>query len=105
KETQTLMAEIDMARGVLVKEEADFVRSGDAIVDADKRMKDAEKAHAAAGEKQAEAREALGAKRAELQSQLDAAQAERKTAASGVRTPLLVKYDRIKRGRAPAAVF
>lgn len=105
KETQTLMAEIDMARGVLVKEEADFLRSGDAIVDAEKRVKESEKAHAAAEEKQAEARAAIAAKREELQGRLETAQAGRKAAAAQVRPPLLVKYDRIKRGRAPAAVF
>ena len=37
KEASTLMAEIDLARGVLVKEEAEYMRSGDAIVEADKR--------------------------------------------------------------------
>jgi predicted nucleic acid-binding Zn-ribbon protein len=105
KEAQTLTAEIDMARGVLVKEEADYSRSGDAIVEADKRVKEAEKAHAAAEVRQVEARDALAAKRAELQQALEAGQAERRAAAGEVKPPLLVKYDRIRRGRAPAAVF
>ena len=105
KEASTLMAEIDMARGVLVKEEADFLRSGDAIVEAEKRVKDAEKTHAAALEKQVEPRAALAQKREELDAQLAAAQAERKEAAKGVKAPLLSKYERIRRGRAPLAVF
>lgn len=105
KETQALNAEIDMARGVLVKEEADHVRSGDAIVEAEKRVKDAEKNHAAAQERQVEARAALDARKAEFQAELDAAKAARKSAAAEVKAPLLQKYDRIRRGRAPAAVF
>ncbi len=105
KEASTLTAEIDMARGVLVKEEADFLRSGDAIVEAEKRVKDAEKAHAAVQEKQVEPRAALARKREELEAQLAAAHAERGEAAQGVQASLLVRYERIRRGRAPLAVF
>jgi hypothetical protein len=105
KEASTLMAEIDMARGVLVKEEADFLRSGDAIVEAEKRVKDAEKTHAAVEAKQVEPRAALASKHAELEAQLAAAATDRKEAAKGVKAPLLARYERIRRGRAPLAVF
>lgn len=105
KEASTLMAEIDMARQVLVKEEADFLRSGDAIVEAEKRVKDVTRQHAAAVTRQAEARQALAEKRAGLQQQLDAAQQERKAAAGEVKPALLARYDRIRRGRAPTGVF
>jgi len=105
KEASALMAEIDLARGVLVKEEAEFLRSGDAIVESDKKLKDADKAHAATVAKQAEAREALAARRATLEVELEAAKLERETATKSVRGPLLVRYERIRRGRAPAAVY
>ncbi len=105
KETQSLMAEIDLARGVLVKEEADHLRSGDAITDAEKRVAAAEAAHQAAADRQIEARSGIESRRKELQAQLEAAKAERKAAAAQVKPPLLVKYDRTRRGRAPAAVF
>ena len=105
KEASTLMAEIDMARQVLVKEEADFLRSGDAIVEADKRVKDVTKNHAAVVERQAEARAALEAKRAELEGQLQVAQAERQAATADVKPQMLVRYERIRRGKAPMAVF
>lgn len=105
KEASTLMAELDLARGVLVKEEAEFMRSGDGIVESQKKMKDAQKAHQAVIAKQAEARAALATKRAELHEQLEAAKAERAKAAQQVKPPLLARYDRIRRGRAPAAVF
>lgn len=105
KETQSLNVEIDMAKGVLVKEEADHTRSGEAITEGEKKVLAAEAAHQAAAERQVEARSAIEAKRQELQSQLEAAKAERQTAAGEVKGPLLVKYDRTRRGRAPAAVF
>lgn len=105
KEKSSLTAEIDMARGVLVKEESDFVRSGDAITDAEKRVADAEKAAEAVVERQAEPRAGIAARRAELDALLATAAAERKAAASEVPQPYLVKYERTRRGRAPTAVF
>jgi len=105
KEASTLNAEIDMARGVLVKEEAEYMRSGDAIVEGDKKVKDAEKALAAVTERQAEARAALEAKRAELEGQLDVARAARQAATREVQAALLVRYERIRRGRAPGALY
>ncbi len=105
KEASTLMAEIDLARGVLVKEETEYLRSGDAIVEAEKRVKDVAKAHAAVLAQQEAARGGLVAKRAELQGQLEAARAERARAATEVKPALLTRYERIRRGRAPAAVF
>jgi len=55
--------------------------------------------------KQEEPRAALAEKRAALAEQLAAAKQERATAATDVKAPLLARYDRIRRGRAPAAVF
>lgn len=105
KEASTLMAELDLARGVLVKEEAEFLRSGDAIIEAEKRARDVAKAHAAVVAAQAEARQSLGARRAALGAELAAAQAERAASSQAVKPSLLTRYDRIRRGRAPAAVF
>jgi len=105
KEKSSLSAEIDMARGVLVKEESDYVRSGDAIADAVKRTADAEKAAEAAVERQLEPRAAIAARRAELEAELATASAERRAAAAEVPQTYLVKYERTRRGRAPTAVF
>src|SRR3989441_7971549 len=44
KEASTLMAELDLARSVLAKEEAEFMRSGDAGTEAERRAAEAEKA-------------------------------------------------------------
>ena len=105
KEASALMAELDLARSVLVKEETEYMRSGDAIVEAQKRVKDTIKAHEAVVASQAEARAALAAKRAELAEQLEVAAGERKAATKDVKPALLTKYERIRRGRAPAALY
>jgi len=105
KEASALMAELDLARSVLVKEETEYMRSGDGIVESQKRVKEATKAHEAVVAKQTEARAALVAKRGELVQQLDAATAERDAATAHVKPALLVKYERIRRGRAPAALY
>jgi chromosome segregation ATPase len=47
KEASTLMAELDLARSVLAKEEAEFMRSGDAVHEAERKAAEAEKALAA----------------------------------------------------------
>jgi len=105
KEASTLMAEIDMARGVLVKEEADFLRSGDAIVEAEKKVKDAARQHDAVVAAQAEARAALADQRAGLLAELERAKGERVAAAVGVAAALLARYERIRRGRSPQVIY
>lgn len=105
KEASALMAELDLARSVLVKEETEYLRSGDAIVEAQKKTKEAIKAHEAVVAKQTEARAAIGAKREEMAGRLEAAAAARAAATREVKAPLLARYERIRRGRAPAALF
>jgi predicted nucleic acid-binding Zn-ribbon protein len=105
KEASALMAELDLARGVLVKEETEYMRSGDVIAEAQKKVKEAQKNHQAVVAKQTEARQALAAKRAELATQLEAAEAERSEATKAVKPQLLTRYERIRRGRAPAALY
>jgi len=105
KEASTLMAELDLARSVLVKEEAEYMRSGDGIVEAQKKVKDVTKARDAVVARQAEARTALEQKRAELNEQLAVARDARAEATKAVKPSLLARYERIRRGRAPQAVF
>lgn len=105
KEASALMAELDLARSVLVKEETEYLRSGDAIVEAQKRVKDAIKAHEAVVAKQTEARAAIAAKREELSGQLVSAESARGDATKTVKPALLARYERIRRGRAPAALY
>ncbi len=105
KEASTLMAELDLARSVLVKEETEYLRSGDAIVETQKRVKDATKAHQAVVTQQAPAREALAERRAGLVKELEAAEASRDAATKNVKATLLARYERIRKGRAPAALY
>ena len=105
KEASALMAELDLARSVLVKEETEYLRSGDAIVESQKKVKYVIKAHQAVVAKQTEARAAIAVKRAELADQLTAAEEARAGATKEVKSSLLVRYERIRRGRAPAALY
>ena len=98
KEASTLMAELDLARTVLAKEEAEFMRSGDAVGEAERKTAEAENALQNVRDAQAAQREALAGKRQEIA-------AERERATKAVNATLLAKYDRIRRGKAPLAVY
>jgi hypothetical protein len=62
KEASTLMAELDLTRSVLAKEEAEYMRSGDAVTAAELRVQEAEQALEGVREAQAPEREALAGK-------------------------------------------
>lgn len=105
KEASTLMAELDLARSVLVKEEAEFMRSGDAVHEAERKIAEAETALAAVREAQAPDREALAGRRESIMAEIERAQAARGEAALGVNGALLIRYERIRRGKAPLALY
>ena len=105
KEASTLMAELDLARTVLAKEEAEFMRSGDAVGEAERKTAEAENALQNARDAQAAQRETLAGKRQEIAAERETIAVERERAARGVNPGLLVKYDRIRRGKAPLAVY
>ena len=105
KEASTLMAELDLARSVLAKEEAEFMRSGDAVAEAERKAAEAEKALQDIKDRQAPLREALAGKRERIAVERERAVAERELAASRVGTALLGRYERIRRGKAPLALY
>lgn len=105
KEASTLMAELDLARSVLAKEEAEFMRSGDAVHEAERRVSEAENALAVVREAQAPDREALTGRREAIMAELEQAQAVRGEATLSVNSALLVRYERIRRGKAPLALY
>jgi len=105
KEASTLMAELDLARSVLAKEEAEFLRSGDMVTEAELRVLDAEQGLAKVREAQAPQREALAGRREELAAQRERAMTERDAAAQRVNGGLLGRYERIRRGKAPEALY
>jgi uncharacterized protein len=105
KEASTLMAELDLARSVLAKEEAEFMRSGDAVTEAEIKAAEAEAALSQVREAQAARREALAGKRDALVTSREQAVAERERAAVGVNGTLLSRYERIRKGKAPLALY
>jgi len=105
KEASTLMAELDLARSVLAKEEAEFLRSGDMVTEAELKVLDAEQGLAKVREAQAAQRETLAGRREELAAQRERAMTERDAAAQRVNSGLLGRYERIRRGKAPEALY
>ncbi len=105
KEASTLMAELDLTRSVLAKEEAEFMRSGDAVTAAELRLQEAEQALEAVREAQAPEREALAGKREAILAEREEALAAREEQTHLVENGLLVRYERIRRGKAPLALY
>ena len=105
KEASTLMAELDLTRSVLAKEEAEFMRSGDAVQEAERKTAEAEQALAAVREAQAQDRETLAGRRAAILGELEQARSARNEASHAVNAALLVRYERIRRGKAPLALY
>lgn len=105
KEASTLMAELDLARSVLAKEEAEFMRSGDAVTEAERRAAEAEKAVEDLRQAQSPAREQLAGRREEIRNSRERALAARESAATLVDGGLLARYERIRRGKAPMALY
>jgi predicted nucleic acid-binding Zn-ribbon protein len=105
KEASTLMAELDLARTVLAKEEAEWMRSADKVQEAERRVAEAEQGVEAVAAAQASRREAIAAAQAECNDRLAKAKREREAAAKGVNRARLQQYERIRRGRAPLALY
>ena len=105
KEASTLMAELDLARTVLAKDEAEFMRSGDAVGEAERKTAEAENALQKVRDAQAAQRELLAGKRQEIAAERETVAIGRALATKGVNPVLLNKYDRIRRGKAPLAVY
>ncbi len=105
KEASTLMAELDLARSVLAKEEAEFMRSGDAVGEAERKAAEAERALEQVREAQAAEREGLAGRRDAIAAERERAVRERDGAAGAVSAAMLARYERIRRGKAPLALF
>jgi uncharacterized protein len=99
KEASTLMAELDLARSVVAKEENDWVRSADAVTQAQFKAAEEERNVAAVSEGQAPERDRLAARRAELEAELAAARQEREGSAAQLDRTLRVRYDRLRKAR------
>src|SRR5438552_4356618 len=105
KEASTLMAELDLARTVLAKEEAEFMRSGDAVGEAERKAAEAETALHELRARQAAEREALAGRRNQIAGERGRAGAEREAAAARVSATPLARSGRLPRREAPPAAY
>jgi len=105
KEAQTLMAELDLARTVIAKEEIEFLRSGDAVTEAEMKAAEAEKGVEEVREAQRADREIIDGKRQAIIADREKAIVERERAAKFVQASLLSRYEKIRKGKAPVAVY
>jgi predicted nucleic acid-binding Zn-ribbon protein len=105
KEAQTLMAELDLARTVIAKEEVEFLRSGDAVTEAERKAAEAEKSVEDVRDSQRADREVLAGKRQAIVAERERAVAEREQAAVRVQAGLRSRYEKIRKGKAPVAVY
>lgn len=105
KEASALMAEIDLARGVLAKEETDWIRSADEVQEVEARVAEGEEKVAAAVESQVERRGEIAKVQEECHGRLAEAAKVREAAAKEVDRTLLQVYTRILKGRAPFAMY
>lgn len=105
KEASTLMAELDLARSVLAKEEAEFLRSGDLVSEAERKAAAAAEALEQLRAAQNPQREAVAGRREAIVAERERAVVERDRAAAKVNGTLLQRYERIRRGKAPLALY
>ncbi len=105
KEASTIMTELDLARTVLAKEEAEWLRSANKLQQAERATAEAELVVEELRTAQAPAREEIAEKRSVCDEHLDAARAEREKAAQALQAELRELYQHVLRGRAPLALY
>ena len=99
KEASTLMAELDLAKSVMAKEEGDWVRSADAVVQLELKVQGEELNLKAVEAAQAPDRAKLAERRATLEVERDAALRQREASAALIEKPLRTRYERLRRTR------
>jgi uncharacterized protein len=99
KEASTLMAELDLAKSVMAKEEGDWVRSADAVVQLELKVQGEELNLKAVEAAQAPERTRLAERRAALGVERDAAVRQREASAALIDKPLRTRYERLRRTR------
>jgi predicted nucleic acid-binding Zn-ribbon protein len=104
KEASTLMAELDLARSVMAKEETEWVRSAEAVTGLERRVSEEESKVAAADLEQAPERARLEERRLDLLAERGAAVRDRESSAEQIDKPLRTRYDRLRRSRAKDVV-
>ncbi len=99
KDATTLMTELDLAQSVMAKEENDWVRSAEMVIQLEGKVRDAERNLAAVEAAQAPERAAVAQRRAVLEAERDEALRVREATAAPIDKPLRGRYDRLRRTR------
>jgi len=99
KEASTLMAELDLARSLMAKEEDDWVRSAEAVTSLERKVTEEETRVAALDLEQAPERARLDQRRRDLEAEREAAVRDREASAERIDKPLRTRYDRLRRSR------
>jgi predicted nucleic acid-binding Zn-ribbon protein len=99
KEASTLMAELDLARSVVAKEENDWVRSAETVTQLERKASEEERNVAQVEEGQAPERDQLNGRLAELEAELAAANADREETAGRLDRALRTRYERLRKSR------
>lgn len=100
KEASTLMAELELARSVMAKEETEWVRSAEAVTALERKVSEEETRIAAIDLEQAPERGRNDARRQALQLEREAAVRAREASAEQIDKPLRIRYDRLRQSRA-----
>jgi uncharacterized protein len=104
KDASTLMTELDLAQSVMAKEENDWVRSAEMVVQLEVKVKDAERSLEAVEAAQAPERAEVAARRGVLEADRDAAMREREASAVQLQKSIRSRYDRLRRTRSSDVV-
>ena len=99
KEASTLMAELDLARSVVAKEENDWIRSAETVTQLERKASEEERNVELVEEGQAPERERLDSRRAEIEAELAAANADREETAGRLDRQLRTRYERLRKSR------
>ncbi len=104
KEASAVMAELDLARAVMAKEESEWVRIADGVVQLEIRVQAEENNLKTIESSQAEERALLGQRRDALEVERAAALREREASAATIDRALRTRYDRLRRSRSKDVV-
>jgi predicted nucleic acid-binding Zn-ribbon protein len=104
KDASTLMAEMDLARSVLAKEESDWVRSADTVESLQARVGEEQQKMESVEAEQRPRRDGLASQRAGFVAEREALVQEREAAANLLERALRIRYDRLRRARATPVV-
>jgi hypothetical protein len=99
KEASTLMAELDLARSVMAKEENEWVRSAESVNQLELKVKQEERNVEAVEATQGSERAEVAQRRSSLEAERNEALRIREASAAVIEKPLRLRYDRLRKTR------